>query len=179
MESRGFEGTSVDDVVRGAGLSGKSHFYHYFKSKEELGFHVLEHQFDRFAERGLVMLREPMIEPLERLRLFVDTLVALQAQSESGTASPFGALVAELAGSHEGFRKRLEIVFERWTRQLELLFWELRSRLGPDVDPTRLARFTIASLEGGMMLARVKRDPSVLRDVGEDLKAFIESRLIA
>ena len=64
--------TSVDDVIKGAKLSGKSHFYHYFKSKEELGYEVLNRQFERFAERGLAILREPMIDPLERLNLFID-----------------------------------------------------------------------------------------------------------
>src|SRR5690349_11922693 len=60
--SRGYVQTSVDDVIREAGLSGKSHFYHYFRSKEELGYEVLDRQVDRFTERGLAMLREPMID---------------------------------------------------------------------------------------------------------------------
>lgn len=178
IERRGYERTSVDDVIAASGLSGKSHFYHYFKSKEELGYHVLEHQFDRFAERGLVMLREPMIDPAERLDLFVDTLVALQEQAGSGSASPFGALAAEVAETHEGFRQRLDLVFERWARQLELLFWELRPRLRAGAEPARLARFVIAALEGGMMMARVKRDASVMRGIGADLKQFIDNQLV-
>src|SRR3712207_7652594 len=79
MNERGYGPTSVEDVIREAGLSGKSHFYHYFPSKEALGYEVLERQFERFTERGLAILREPMIAPLERLGLFVDSLVALQA----------------------------------------------------------------------------------------------------
>jgi TetR/AcrR family transcriptional repressor of nem operon len=78
IAERGYTSTSVDDVIRSAKLSGKSHFYHYFKSKEELGYEVLNRQFERFAERGLAILREPMIDPLERLNLFIDAVVALQ-----------------------------------------------------------------------------------------------------
>ena len=83
MTHQGFAATSVDDVIRAAGLSGKSHFYHYFRSRDELGYAVLTRQFERFAERGLAVLREPMIEPLDRLVLFVDTLVALQIAREA------------------------------------------------------------------------------------------------
>ena len=53
MGQRGFAPTSVDDVIKEAKLSGKSHFYHYFRSKEELGYAVLARQFERFTERGL------------------------------------------------------------------------------------------------------------------------------
>src|SRR3712207_890673 len=121
INERGYGPTSVEDVIREAGLSGKSHFYHYFPSKEALGYEVLERQFERFTERGLAILREPMIAPLERLGLFIDSLVALQADRGGRGGSPFGSLAAEMADSHEGFRRRLGVGLERWARQLEAL----------------------------------------------------------
>jgi TetR/AcrR family transcriptional repressor of nem operon len=170
---RGYGPTSVEDVIREAGLSGKSHFYHYFPSKEALGYEVLERQFARFTERGLAILREPMIAPLERLGLFIDSLVALQADRGGRGGSPFGSLAAEMADSHEGFRRRLDAVFERWSRQLQALFDELQPRLRDDADTARLARFVIAALEGGMLLTRVTRDIAVMRGIGDDLKWFV------
>lgn len=172
---RGYGPTSIDDVIREAGLSGKSHFYHYFPSKEALGYEVLERQFERFTERGLAILREPMIAPLERLGLFVDSLVALQADRRGRGGSPFGSLAAEMADSHEGFRKRLDVVFERWARQLQSLFDELRPELRDGVDTERLSRFVIATLEGGMLMTRVTRDIAVMQGIGDDLKRFVAS----
>jgi TetR/AcrR family transcriptional regulator, transcriptional repressor for nem operon len=177
ISRQGFAHTSVEDVIREAGLSGKSHFYHYFASKQELGYEVLERQFARFAERGLAILSEPMIEPADRLALFIDTLVALQGERDGRDGSPFGNLAGELADSHEGFRQRLDAVFDRWAQQLEALLWELRGRLRDGVDPPRLARFIIASLEGGMLMARVKRDAKVMDGIGEDLKRFVATHL--
>lgn len=177
ISQQGFSHTSVDDVIREAGLSGKSHFYHYFASKEALGYEVLDRQFGRFAERGLAILREPMIEPLDRLALFIDTLVALQREREARNGSPFGNLAGELADSHEGFRQRLDVVFERWAQQLQSLLWELRERLREGVDMARLARFIIAALEGGMLMTRVKRDVTVMEGIGEDLKRFVATHL--
>lgn len=177
INEQGFSRTSVDDVITAAGLSGKSHFYHYFKSKEELGYEVLERQFSRFAERGLVILREPMIEPLDRLTLFIDTLVALQRDREGRQGSPFGNLAGELADSHEGFRRRLDQLFDQWAMQLQSLLWELRPQLREDVDAGRLARFIVAALEGGMLLTRVKRDVTVMEGIGEDLKRFVATHL--
>ena len=177
INAQGFTHTSVDDVIREAGLSGKSHFYHYFPSKDALGFEVLDRQFNRFADRGLAILREPMIEPLDRLTLFIDTLVALQREREGRSGSPFGNLAGELAESHEGFRQRLDVVFERWAQQIQSLLWELRDQLRDGVDTARLARFVIAALEGGMLMTRVKRDVTVMEGIGEDLKRFIATHL--
>ena len=177
INERGFSHTSVDDLIGAAGLSGKSHFYHYFPSKEALGMAVIDRQFERFTERGLAILSEPMIEPVDRLTLFVDTLVALQRDREGGSGSPFGNLAGELADAHEGFRQRLDQVFERWTDQLDALLREAGGQLREGVDTVRLARFIIASLEGGMLMTRVTRDVSAMEGIGEDLKRFIATHL--
>lgn len=174
---RGFQQTSVDDVIREAGLSGKSHFYHYFRSKEELGYEVLNRQFERFAERGLAILREPMIDPLERLSLFIDTLIALHAERGCKGGSLFGKLASEVCNEHEGFRERLDMVFERWARQLQALLWEARPRLAPGVDPARLSRFIIATLEGALLMSQVNRDVEMLRGIAADLKRFVASHV--
>jgi TetR/AcrR family transcriptional repressor of nem operon len=173
MSQRGFAATSVDDVIREANLSGKSHFYHYFRSKDELGYAVLSRQFERFAERGLAVLREPMIEPLDRLALFIDTLVALQVARGCRGGSPLGPLAAELADGHDGFRERIALVFERWAAQLRSLLWEARPQLADDVDTARLARFVIATLEGALLMARVNRDAAALEGIAYDLKRFV------
>ena len=174
---RGFTATSVEDVIRESRLSGKSHFYHYFKSKEELGYEVLNRQFERFTERGLAILREPMIDPVERLGLFIDSLVAVQAARGCKGGSPFGSLAAELADAHEGFRARIDAVFERWAGQIQALLWEARAQLRADVDPARLARFVIATLEGAMLMSRVSRDVAALQGIAHDLKRFVATHL--
>jgi TetR/AcrR family transcriptional repressor of nem operon len=173
INARGYRMTSVDDVIREAGLSGKSHFYHYFKSKDELGYAVLNRQFERFAERGLAILREPMIDPLERLYLFIDSVVTAQAERGCKGGSPFGNLAGEMADAHEGFRERIDQVFERWAGQMQSLLWEARGQLAVGTDASRLARFIIATLEGALLMTRVKRDVAMLYGIAADLKRFI------
>lgn len=173
ISERGFAQTSVDDVIHAAGLSGKSHFYHHFPSKEALGFAVVERQLERFTERGLVILREPMIDPLDRLFLFIDSLVAAQLERGCRGGTPFGSLAAEMADSHEGFRTRIEGAFGRWAGQLESLLEEARQQLVASADPRRLARFVIATLEGAVLMARVTRDVGMLQGIASDLKRYV------
>jgi TetR/AcrR family transcriptional repressor of nem operon len=174
MARQGFQQTSVDDVIREAGLCGKAHFYHYFKSKEELGYAVLRNQFERFAEGGFAVLRDPLLDPLERLAAFLDWVVdSYGGDCGCPGGTPCGALAAEMAEQHQGFRKHVDAIFERLTEQLQALLWEARPRLADDVDTERLARFIVATLEGALFMSRVKGDTSVLEGVASDLKRFV------
>lgn len=178
MGRQGFQQTSVEDVIREAGLCGKGHFYHYFKSKEELGYEVLRHQFDLFAESGLAVLRDPMLAPLDRLDRFIDWVV--ESQAERGCCedvSPCGALGTEMAEQHEGFRRHVDALFERWTAQLQALLWEARPLLVDDFDAEGLARFMVATLEGALFMSRVKREVAVLQGIATELKRFVGSHV--
>lgn len=173
IAEHGFAQTSVDSVIERAGLSGKSHFYHYFKSKDELGHEVLARQFDVLGERGLAILREPSLDPIERLNVFIDSVVAIQAERGMKGGSPFGALATDMAEKDEGFRVRIARVFRNWTEEISGLLTEASDRLEEGADPTRLARFIVAALEGATTMARIKRDVSVMHGVATDLKRFL------
>ena len=172
IRRNGYTQTSVEDVIREARLCGKGHFYHYFKSKEELGYAVLQRQFELFAERGLSILRDPMADPLDRLNRFIDAVVVAQGERDC-PGCPFANLAGEMADVHEGFRRQIETVFERWTEQTQALLWEARPRLADGVDIGRLARFIVATLEGALLMARVRRETGTLEGIAEDLKRFI------
>lgn len=173
MARKGFQQTSVDDVIREAGLCGKSHFYHYFRSKEELGYEVLRRQFEIFAERGVTLLRDPLLPPLGRLEAFIDDLVELHEGCGCAGGTPCGPLAAEMAEQHDGFRRHVDALFERWTAQIDALLWEARPQLAHGVDTERLARFIVATLEGALLMSRVKREPGVLWGIAADLKRFV------
>ena len=173
IAEKGFVQTSVADVISHAGLSGKSHFYHYFKSKEEFGHEVLARQFDVLGERGIAILREPSLDPLERLYVFIDSVVAIQAERGMKSGSPFGALATEMAEKDEGFRVRIARVFRSWTEEIAGLLTQAAGQLEEDADPMRLARFVVATLEGATTMARMKRDMSVMHGVATDLKRFV------
>lgn len=175
MRRQGFAETSIDEVIRESGLCGKGHFYHYFKSKEELGYAVLKLQFDSFAERGLAALREPTVEPLDRLAHFIDAVVTRHSPDGCAAGTPCGALATEMASQHEGFRQLVDALFERWANQIEAVLWEARPRLNEDADTARLARFIVATLEGAWFMSRVKGDAASAAGIATELKRSIRS----
>src|SRR6478672_7231584 len=164
---QGYKQTSIDDVIEAAGLCGKSHFYHHFKSKEQLGHEVLNRSFEQFGERGLAILREPLIDPI----------VVSQAARGCAGGSPFCGVAAEMADACEGFRVRIDTVFDRWCDQIRSLLEESRDRLREGVDVARVARFVIATLEGAVLMTRVTREITVMQGIADDLKRFIAMHL--
>jgi len=169
---RGYHGTSLDDVLRESGV-GKGNFYYYFRSKEDLGFAIIDRVVERFLERTL----EPAFvdltaDPLEQVRAFLDRLLEVQRQRNCVGGCPMGNLASELSDVHEGFRQRLADIFERWRVTLATTLERGRAsgRLRADLDAASAAGFVVAALEGAILMAKVTKDISVMEKCVNELK---------
>ena len=76
-----------------------------------------------------------------------------------------------------GFRVRIDAVFDRWCDQIRSLLEESGDRVREGVDPARVARFVIATLEGAVLMTRVTREITAMRGIADDLKRFIAMHL--
>lgn len=172
---RGYHGTSLDDVLRESGV-GKGNFYYYFRSKEDLGFAIIDRVVDRFLERTL----EPAFvdlaaDPLDQVRAFLDRLLEVQRQRNCVGGCPMGNLASELSDVHEGFRQRLADIFERWRVMLAATLERGRDsgRLRADLDTASAAGFVVAALEGAILMAKVTKDISVMEKCVAELKQHL------
>jgi TetR/AcrR family transcriptional regulator, transcriptional repressor for nem operon len=159
----GVRSTSIEDVLTLSGC-GKSQLYHYFSGKDDLVAAVLEHQLGRFLESQLPVMAE--LDTWPGIRRWLDALPAEFSSSPDVIAAcPIGALASELAGTDEGLRQALVAAFDRWTGYLTagLTAMKDRGQLTAEADPVRLARTTIAALQGGLLLARTYRDVDLVR----------------
>ena len=59
---RGFKNTSVDDILKETGV-GKGNFYYYFKSKDELGYAILDRKISQITteliEKSFISEKNP------------------------------------------------------------------------------------------------------------------------
>ena len=172
---RGYHGTSLDDVLRESGV-GKGNFYYYFRSKEDLGFAIIDRVVERFLERTL----EPAFvdvtaDPLDQVRAFLDRLLEVQRQRNCVGGCPMGNLASELSDVHEGFRQRLADIFERWRVTLATTLERGRAsgRLRADLDAASAAGFVVAALEGAILMAKVTKDISGMEKCVNELKQHL------
>ena len=80
MLIKGYNATSLDDLLGASGV-GKGSFYHYFESKEDLGYAILDDIVTSFVERTLdPCFADPDGRPIAQIRCFLDRVVEAQRE---------------------------------------------------------------------------------------------------
>jgi TetR/AcrR family transcriptional repressor of nem operon len=175
MAHQGYHRTALDDVLRESG-TGKGNFYHYFRSKEDLGFAIVDRLLGQLEARVLTPLfgvRDG--PPLAQVEAFLEHILATQRARNGVGGCPLGNLAAELADAHEGFRQRLARAFDRWRECLgaALARAQADGALAADVHPDGLARFLVAGLEGAILLTKVQKDIRIMEECVAELRRHL------
>lgn len=153
---RGVRRATVDDIRAAAGVSG-SQMSRHFRDKQSLISAVITRQ----ADAVMNLHRIPALHSLDSfdaLRLWADMFVEMLRQRDCRGGCAFGTLAAELAGTDA--RDELADVFDRWTDLLRAGLRAMRDRgdLRLDADPDELALGLLSALQGGRLLAQIRRD---------------------
>jgi TetR/AcrR family transcriptional regulator, transcriptional repressor for nem operon len=175
MHVHGYNGTSLDDVLRESGI-GKGNFYYHFRSKEELGYAILDQIVSTFVGQTLEpCFSDPTDPPLAQIGCFLDRVVQAQRDRQCRGGCAMGNLASELSDVHEGFRKRLASVFTTWHGRLAEALTEAKRRgevvVGCDAEAS--ARFLVASLEGAILLTKLSKDIGVMEQCVGELKRYL------
>ncbi len=172
---KGYHCTSLDDVLRDSRV-GKGNFYHYFKSKEELGYAILKRIVQGFVEQVLEpSFGDPQLSPLEQINGFFDRILESQRERHCLGGCPMGNLASELSDIHEGFRQRLALVFVLWRERLSdaLKRAQAEGELSTRVEPGSVAQFIVAALEGAILMSKVTKQIEVMEQCVAELKTHL------
>ena len=172
---KGFNNTSVEDVLAES-KAGKGQFYHYFESKEQLGYAIIDRQFEMWKAQVLDRIFSER-HGLEALDVFFKEMTDHFEETRAKGGCPFGNLAQELSDIHEGFRARLQKVFEAIINSFQRAYEESKvtGEIKLDVDSRKAAEFTFSAMQGALLLAKTRKDVQVFKDVCESLKGYIGS----
>jgi TetR/AcrR family transcriptional repressor of nem operon len=174
----GWAGTSVDKVLTTVGVP-KGSFYHYFGSKEDFGFALLETYQAYFLRRleRCFGARPNGVNPS-----FTHKLAAFLSESTVGMrrfrwrrGCLVGTLGQEVAGLHDGFRRRLDASIREWETRLaaSIRMAQAEGEVRANFDADRLSRSFWAAWEGAVLRARLARSAAPLVLVVEDFDQLI------
>ena len=152
---QGFKGTSVENVLEIAGV-GKGNFYHYFRSKDELGIAIIGEMEKWINGPPGDEMFGPTKAPLQRLEDYI--AYVREQRHEDNHGDPLGNLAAEL-GDTEPFVKPLRKALDALTERFEALVSEYALERGVQVDPRTIARSLVAHIHGLSTIFKVDRDP--------------------
>jgi TetR/AcrR family transcriptional repressor of nem operon len=182
MWERGYEAVGVAELCTEA-RAPRGSFYYWWPSKQALALAMIQRSWDR--------TRRVVFEPVfgreasfgEQLDDYVERLIAHLERTERATARVpgcrFGNLAAELSTRDPEIRRAIEAVFVDMRR----IFAEAMRRavetgeLDGAVDPVDAAEALCAHMEGLMILAKARNQPTVLRRLSRDGRRLVGARV--
>lgn len=146
---KGFDGASMDDIVKESGLS-KGGLYWHFKSKDDIISAILQQFFEQEVVESEAVLAVQG-NASERLHLLMQQLVDDLVQM--GTLLPLSMEFYAVAARQENVRSFLSDYYERYRRLLETLIQQgIDAGEFAEVPITATAVTVMAQFEGLILL---------------------------
>jgi TetR/AcrR family transcriptional regulator, transcriptional repressor for nem operon len=161
VAERGAAAMSLDEVGVRAHAS-RSQLYHYFEDRDDLVRAVIDATTDAVIGAQDELLSD--LDSWDGIDRWFAALNSMQRQGDARGGCPIGSLVGQLAEHDPLARAALANGFDRWEGHLRDGLGRMQSdgSLSENADPSRLATATMALLQGGLLLAQVRRDPEQL-----------------
>jgi TetR/AcrR family transcriptional repressor of nem operon len=151
----GYNGTSVQDIVRKADVP-KGSFYNYFKSKEELAIAAS----DVFYPYALALLDlENTSSPAGRLRKYFRLTLKEMQRYEYVRGCLVGNFASEITNATPVLKKRITEHLDEATRRIAAVVSQAQEigEIDPGVSTMDLSRFILNSLYGAIFRSKTDR----------------------
>jgi TetR/AcrR family transcriptional repressor of nem operon len=158
----GFQSAGLNTILASAGVT-KGALYYHFKSKEALGYAVVEEVIAPDVHGKWVRPLQSVKDPIDALIGAVQR-IAVRPEDVRGGCQ-LNNLAQEMSPLDTGFRKRLAIIFGAWREAVASTLREGQTHgsVRSDVEPADAAGLLIAMVEGYGSLAKNAQDPKVMK----------------
>jgi TetR/AcrR family transcriptional regulator, lmrAB and yxaGH operons repressor len=169
---KGYDGTGLNEILERSGAPRGSLYFHFPGGKEELAVAALTEAGFGIGS-GMESLLSSAKSPSEGIARVIDFLADELERSDYRGGCPIAAVTLDGAAESKAVRDACASVFDRW---LELM--EARLAEGGWTAPAarRRALITLAAFEGGLTVARAKRDSAPLRALADELRGLAPER---
>jgi TetR/AcrR family transcriptional regulator, transcriptional repressor for nem operon len=151
----GYNGTSVQDIVRKAEVP-KGSFYNHFKSKEELAIAAS----DVFYPYALAFLDlQNTSSPVGRLRKYFQLTLKEMQRYEYVRGCLVGNFASEITNANPALKKRVTEHLDEATRRIAVVVSQAQEmgEMDPEVSTMDLSRFILNSLYGAIFRSKTDR----------------------
>lgn len=177
--AKGFDATSIDEIVASVGIT-KSGFFYHFKDKNALARALIERHievegelFDDLLQRA----RELSEDPLQRALIGLKLLAEMIEDMPNGHP---GCIVATAAYQDRLFNRDVREANERavldWRNRFIRLFEDIAETypMRDDVDISHLADMVNSVIEGGIVMSRALGEPKITSQQIMLLRSYVK-----
>lgn len=169
LAAKGYEATSLLDVVNAAGASRGSIYFHFPEGKEQLAREALSYSGDRILQRAAMGIKDSP-DTAEAIRRTAAVLATGLEESNFEMGCPVATVALATANTDETLRELSANFFSNW----QSLY--VGSLLRDGFDPARaqrLATLIVSVIEGGLLLARTSASAEPLRAACDEAAALL------
>jgi TetR/AcrR family transcriptional repressor of lmrAB and yxaGH operons len=169
FHSQGYHATGLAQLTSAGGAPKGSLYFHFPGGKEQLAAEALRLSSERTGE----MLRAVTAEapdPATAIRWVVERLAENLAASDFQRGCPIATVALDAATESTTIREACADGYSHW----QALVADYLVRQGISAArAAELATVVLASIEGGLLLARTRRDVAPLHDIAAHLHATL------
>ena len=179
FQTNGYASTSMQDIVREAGITGGA-LYHHFSTKKQLALAVIgERVSAEVGDTWVAAVRSAPTAAAGIISVF-DGVAAALADQQAVSGCPLGNLASELSFGDADIRNAIVGEYAAWRSAIAERLDD-DSRLGRATfacgDHTGFATMVVALFSGAMGLAKAEQRPDALRDCVRQLQRIMASDL--
>lgn len=173
----GYFGASLADIMRATGLE-KGGIYNHFASKDDLALAAFDYSVGLVRQRFADALAGKRLAA-ERLRAIIGVLRDMVVNPPVAGGCPLLNTAIEADDAHPALRARARATMDEWCEMVQRVVTKgvERGELRAGTDPAAVATMLLATLEGAIMISRLRDDARHLAYVEKHLDWYINSLL--
>ena len=177
FNKRGYEGSSLSDLMEATGLK-KGGIYRHFSSKEELAAEAFDYTWEAAWNSRLLHVDEKS-NGIEKLKQLIANLVEHRSPVAGGCPILNTAIDAD--DGNPVLRTHVAKALRSWLSRLQTIVdrAQARGETQPAVDPKAVATLIVAALEGALMMSRIQRNDDALRRIRAHLNRYLDDEVAA
>jgi len=175
FNKRGYEGSSLNDLMEATGLK-KGGIYRHFSSKEELAAEAFDYTWEAAWNARLLHVDEKA-NGIEKLKQLIANFIDQRSPVAGGCPILNTAIDADDGNSV--LRAHVGKALRSWLSRLQAIVEQAleRGETRPGVDPKSVATLIVASLEGALMISRIQRNDGAQRRVQLHLNRYLDGEM--
>ncbi len=169
--SHGYQGASLADILKKAGVH-KGSMYHYFKNKKEMALTAIE---EKISNRNFEKYDKVLKLDSDYLESFIKSIKDTK-QRDFKRGCPIANIVQEMSNIDEDFNKTMKKIYENFRKYIkDILDLSVEEKEIKECDTTKLALYISAVLEGAILAVKASGDKQDYIDTISILEEYLNS----